>query len=869
MRMFFYQVANSFSEEKIPFCAIFHTADKLNNGQKLNEKNFIAVHEKYYWQVREFVKNTVHKVWRRKIEIWSGDEMVGIYFIKQKKNKVYFYDYVKHKISKQKTVEQQFIIAGKIFSAKSTEKNISIPRSSGFYSKDNLIHNSNYRQITVVIPMLYREEKIIDLVKSLYECSDERMYKIYVGDQSEYTNEFLKNFLTRTGHVYFNIPYDSGLANTRNRLIRKVDSPYIFICDDDTVFDSKCPFSTLESVLLNDKTVGLCAGQFSNRFPYLDLYKQTDYYDYVIDTKNEFITKNDVTYCIADCVTNFFLARTEMLTQIKWHDELKFGEHVPWFLKVRDSHWKVAYTANVQCQHNSKTDNTYYSNHYQNNRMKGYQIFYEKEKIRTTYTRDLRNQEKRKLKYAVIAWDKIEVYEQIKGWSDERYNHYFNYFPQHENIVINLNQHETKNYTFKNFNVYDCKDDLDFLKILKSNNIDFVFTWNCETKKLDSCVSICRKLNLPLIAMPVSTKNLRLSQLARCTLVICISNAVKKICQETCANEILEVVPIGLSPNVFYPLPQKSQNKELVVATLGRGMTSSKNWYNTAKALQLVSKQTPIKWIVAGSKTETIIDFAKNKNYDLMSFATNNLTIDHRGVVNAVEANKIYNESDIFLLASIYEGQGLVWFESWLTHTPVATSNLSPMNTYVKSGINGELFNPNSIYSIYKTILFMKDNLTIYKDYDKSVKGFLVDDVLEKREKIFKRHIKKYFIQKKSIKLPIQTSQEKSITEKMLENYNFIVNELNSKNISFCLLRTTCYDAIKYGYFYTQEKIIYLGIQNIQDSLDEITTKVPHSEITVSFLPWPKKTKVWGKWYHQTRVPYPVLPYLKDIGKDL
>jgi hypothetical protein len=63
-------------------------------------------------------------------------------------------------------------------------------------------------------------------------------------------------------------------------------------------------------------------------------------------------TPYGTTYRLCDMVWNFALFRREMLADHRWDDELKLGEHAPYFYEVkRAAKWRVACVPEVACYH--------------------------------------------------------------------------------------------------------------------------------------------------------------------------------------------------------------------------------------------------------------------------------------------------------------------------------------------------------------------------------------------------------------------------------------------------------------------------------------------------------------------------------------
>jgi len=77
----------------------------------------------------------------------------------------------------------------------------------------------------------------------------------------------------------------------------------------------------------------------------------------------------------------------------------------------------------------------------------------------------------------------------------------------------------------------------------------------------------------------------------------------------------------------------------------------------------------------------------------------------HLENVSQSELPYYFSWADVFAMASLSEGNGLVYQEALACGTPVLTSNLSPMNSYVLDGQNGLLVDPNDSSDIARGLV--------------------------------------------------------------------------------------------------------------------------------------------------------------------
>lgn len=108
------------------------------------------------------------------------------------------------------------------------------------------------------------------------------------------------------------------------------------------------------------------------------------------------------------------------------------------------------------------------------------------------------------------------------------------------------------------------------------------------------------------------------------------------------------------------------------------------------------------------------------KEYELEEY------IRFHPAVNNIEVK--YQESDIFILPSIYEGFPNVLCEAMASGLPVAVSNVCDNPKIMKDGVNGVTFDPYDIEDMYNKILII---LSMPKD-DVVIKGVASKHIIEK-----------------------------------------------------------------------------------------------------------------------------------------
>lgn len=154
----------------------------------------------------------------------------------------------------------------------------------------------------------------------------------------------------------FNMPFDSGLSAGRNKMVEHTQTEFVVLLDDDFVFTADTKIEKLLRVAEQDPNLGVVGGCLVNEVGRSinfegELRKEDrDIRYYKKGGKYEII--DDIQYKYTETVLNFGIFRKQMLVENPWDNELKIaGEHTDFFLRLKDTRWKVAYCPEVVAQH--------------------------------------------------------------------------------------------------------------------------------------------------------------------------------------------------------------------------------------------------------------------------------------------------------------------------------------------------------------------------------------------------------------------------------------------------------------------------------------------------------------------------------------
>ncbi|SFG94489.1 glycosyltransferase family 4 protein [Sporolactobacillus nakayamae] len=129
-----------------------------------------------------------------------------------------------------------------------------------------------------------------------------------------------------------------------------------------------------------------------------------------------------------------------------------------------------------------------------------------------------------------------------------------------------------------------------------------------------------------------------------------------------------------------------------------------KNLIKLIEGFEIIKHKIPHNLIIVGKKDGFITGDSR-----VNEFASKNINrIQFTGYVTDKELNKLFNNADIFVFPSLYEGFGLPPLEAMAKGIPVAASNIPPIKEIC--GDNAIYFNPYDEYSIARSIYKLINN---------------------------------------------------------------------------------------------------------------------------------------------------------------
>ncbi len=142
---------------------------------------------------------------------------------------------------------------------------------------------------------------------------------------------------------YLDLPFDTGLSYSRNKMLESAKSEFVLLLDDDLIFDIKCNIkSQLE--ILEKNNLDILGGDFYNlntKGKKRPIFK-TNFFGLFNENSQEFnilfIYNNFPKFQRCDIINNFFIGKKSKLKEIKWEEDLKVGEHEEFFIRAKLKH---------------------------------------------------------------------------------------------------------------------------------------------------------------------------------------------------------------------------------------------------------------------------------------------------------------------------------------------------------------------------------------------------------------------------------------------------------------------------------------------------------------------------------------------------
>ena len=221
--------------------------------------------------------------------------------------------------------------------------------------------NDVYSDIAFCIKTLKRPQCLEKLLWSILSYYPEA--NILVADDDfkfnpKYYKDLWKDLMDNgmiNKPIAYNLPFDSGLSKSRNYLVDITNKDYILLLEDDFVFIDETKIMKMKMILDSDKDIGIVGGSVMNgegEYSFDFNFKKSGSTLQQIQSNSRWNNLMGIKYRFCDCVFNFALIKKELFQSIKWDDDIKImGEHTDFFLRLKETKWKVAYCPEVKIGH--------------------------------------------------------------------------------------------------------------------------------------------------------------------------------------------------------------------------------------------------------------------------------------------------------------------------------------------------------------------------------------------------------------------------------------------------------------------------------------------------------------------------------------
>ncbi len=211
-------------------------------------------------------------------------------------------------------------------------------------------------KIAIIYTTFLRDELMERTIKSIFNNWHDD-FVLLIGDQGHPQKQFSRDeidIMSSKGRCeYIMLPFDCGLSQARNILVEKaviMGLQYSLITADSIEFISMT-ITKLDMAIkfLNSMPdAGILGFDLKNRIPwefFMDLDKDEFIFKKAIQMRRDITTNLSIKNC--DICRNFFIAKTRILQEVKWDNDLKLCEHEDFFWRYKKTGYKVYWTPDI------------------------------------------------------------------------------------------------------------------------------------------------------------------------------------------------------------------------------------------------------------------------------------------------------------------------------------------------------------------------------------------------------------------------------------------------------------------------------------------------------------------------------------------
>jgi len=189
--------------------------------------------------------------------------------------------------------------------------------------------------------------------------------RIHVADQSA-NIDAMRGFYSVQRVNVVRMPFDAGLAASRNALVDAADEEFLFLCDDDFVLGAETRIEQAIAVMDGAADIAVIGGRLHDLDEHSERVRNWEMYFHYDPRHQTFTaipiynyapvvrTVADVNIFMCDAVLNFCVLRRSIFCErVRWDDAIKInGEHEDFYLNLKlNTRWKVGYLPSLAALH--------------------------------------------------------------------------------------------------------------------------------------------------------------------------------------------------------------------------------------------------------------------------------------------------------------------------------------------------------------------------------------------------------------------------------------------------------------------------------------------------------------------------------------
>lgn len=186
--------------------------------------------------------------------------------------------------------------------------------------------------IAIIYTTFLRDKLANKTLQSIYDNWSLDYGPVLIGNQNKENNVLGS----------FNLPFDCGLSYARNWLVQKANQlgcKYCLVTADSIEFTSRYDFKPIIECMENNNIDKIGFG-LNNRVPWeynMGLIPGK-YFELTLPSRS--VVYKGIEYRNVDICKNFFIAKTKILLDVPWDNDLKLSEH-------EDHCWRLKQTGHV------------------------------------------------------------------------------------------------------------------------------------------------------------------------------------------------------------------------------------------------------------------------------------------------------------------------------------------------------------------------------------------------------------------------------------------------------------------------------------------------------------------------------------------